>query len=99
MVVHFESDLEAAGAVRCEHGSYFFGTKVSFKHIEKSDIYNLRKYGPPVHVWGHGNRYLNRQHDRYREHHRSETRSPVAKRSRESLDRPYNFTKYAHIFC
>ncbi|KAA0201015.1 Nuclear receptor coactivator 5 [Fasciolopsis buskii] len=47
-VVQFDSDLEAAGAVQCENGAQFFGSKVSVKHAEPGIMSTLRRSGPPL---------------------------------------------------
>ncbi|CAH8574052.1 unnamed protein product [Heterobilharzia americana] len=48
LLVQFDSDIEAAGAVQCENGALLFGTKVSLKHMEANDLKALRRAGPPI---------------------------------------------------
>ncbi|CAL8108667.1 unnamed protein product [Calicophoron daubneyi] len=76
LVVQFDTDLEAAGAVQCENGARFFDSVVSVKHAEPSVLDSLRHSGPPVDRFTSGSR-------RYRPDSRDKDRGRDAERDRE----------------
>ncbi|CAH8610033.1 unnamed protein product [Schistosoma rodhaini] len=102
LLVQFDSDIEAAGAVHCENGASLFGTKVSLKHVEASDLKALRRAGPPIdrfstNLQRHSGRVSSRDRDReksrgslHRDHFRGRTKSPDNKRSRDISPRRHS---------
>ncbi|TGZ71353.1 hypothetical protein CRM22_002698 [Opisthorchis felineus] len=87
LLVQFDSDLEAAGAVQCEDGAQFFGSIVSVKHVEPSTLSSLRRSGPPVDRYLAGGRRFqppgSRDRDRDRDSDRDRARERDRGRTRE----------------
>ncbi|CAH8641528.1 unnamed protein product [Dicrocoelium dendriticum] len=92
ILVQFDSDLEAAGAVQCEDGASFFGSIVKIKHVEPSVLNSIRRSGPPVdrHLSGSNRRYptasgreRDRDRDRERERERDRDRDSDRDRARD----------------
>ncbi|KAH8858348.1 Nuclear receptor coactivator 5 isoform 1 [Schistosoma japonicum] len=103
LLVQFDSDIEAAGAVQCENGASLFGTKVSLKHMEAGDLKALRRAGPPIDRFStnpqrHSGSISDRDRDRERDKRRGSlrrdrlrdrTRSPD-KRARDTSPRHHS---------
>ncbi|CAH8597468.1 unnamed protein product [Schistosoma bovis] len=102
LLVQFDSDIEAAGAVQCENGASLFGTKVSLKHVEAGDLKALRRAGPPIDRFSTNlqrsfGSISGRDRDRdksrgslRRDRFRGRTKSPDNKRSREVSPRRHS---------
>nr|CAH8861081.1 unnamed protein product [Trichobilharzia regenti] len=102
LVVQFDSDIEAAGAVQCENGALLFGTKVSVKHMEASDLKALRRAGPPIdrfpsHSQRHSGSTSDRDRDKERgrissrrDQFRDRSRTPDTKRPRDVSPRRHS---------
>ncbi|CAH8861864.1 unnamed protein product [Trichobilharzia szidati] len=102
LVVQFDSDIEAAGAVQCENGALQFGTKVSVKHMEASDLKALRRAGPPIdrfyfHSQRHSGSTSDRDRDRERgrissrrDQFRDRSKTPDTKRLRDVSPRRHS---------
>ncbi|KAG5454810.1 Nuclear receptor coactivator 5 [Clonorchis sinensis] len=83
LLVQFDSDLEAAGAVQCEDGAQFFGSIVSVKHVEPSTLSSLRRSGPPVDRYLAGGRRFQPAGSRDRDRDRDSDRDRARERDRD----------------